>query len=150
MTRWAPSSSAAPPRCSPQPDVYRWVDHTAEVELVIDAPSDQAAFEDALRAYAELVDRGEAGEPARHEVTLEAADTASLLAAWVDELVFLAETDRFVPERLVAFELAGKRLTAVAEGHRGAPSPLVKAVTYHGLEYVRDAHGVRARLVLDV
>jgi SHS2 domain-containing protein len=130
--------------------VYRWVDHTAEVELVIEAPTDEAVFADALRAYAELVDRGGGIERVRRRVEVSAPDRASLLAAWVDELVFLAETEGLVPERLSTFELGDGQLSAVVEGRRAEPAPLVKAVTYHGLEYARAADGVRARLVLDV
>jgi SHS2 domain-containing protein len=129
---------------------YRWIDHTAEVELRIDAETDEAVFADALRAYAELVDRGASGDPARHDVSVSATDPAALLAAWVEELVFLAETEEFVPERVTAFSLREGELQAVVEGRRGTPAPLVKAVTYHNLEYERGPRGIRARLVLDV
>lgn len=129
---------------------YRWVEHTAEVELVIEAPTEEAVFEDAARAFAELVAREPGGEAARHEVALEASDRATLLAAWLDELVFLAETEAFVPERFLSHELTETALHAVVAGRRDAPAPLVKAVTYHRLELARAGERWRARLVLDV
>ena len=130
--------------------MYRWVDHTAELELRIDAPTQEAVFADALAAFEELVGRDPAGEPARHEVLVLAKDPAVRLVEWLDELVFLAETEDFVPERLVGLELGGGELRAEVEGRRGRPSHLVKAVTYHGLRLEERDGGWHARVVLDV
>jgi SHS2 domain-containing protein len=130
--------------------VYRWVDHTGEAELAIDAATLDEVFADALAAYGALVGEGATGEPVDREVSLEAADVATLLADWVGELVFLAETDDFIPERVTALELAGPRLHARVAGRRGAPSHLVKAVTYHGLRVEQKDGGWHAELVLDV
>jgi SHS2 domain-containing protein len=129
--------------------MYRWVDHTAEVELHIEAESRAAVFADALAAFADLVSRDGEGEPAEHDVALEARDDASLLAAWLEELVFLAETDDFVPER-AELELSNGRLSARVLGRRAAPAHLVKAVTYHGLEFAQREGMWRAQVVLDV
>jgi SHS2 domain-containing protein len=130
--------------------VYRWVEHTAEVELHVEAESREGVFGEALAAFAELVSRDDRGERVEHEVTAEAQDDATLLAEWLGELVFLAETDDFVPERLERLELDGSRLRAVVSGHRGRPAHLVKAVTYHGLELARTGGVWRAKVVLDV
>jgi SHS2 domain-containing protein len=129
--------------------MYEWREHTAELELVIVASSEAELFEDALRAVGELVGRG-GGEPARHEVRAEANDRATLLAAWVEELIFLAEAHDFVPERTVSLEVGPTALHADVEGLRDAPAHLVKAVTYHGLTVEAHEGGWRGRLVLDV
>jgi len=130
--------------------VYRWVEHTGEAELSIEAATPEGVFEDALAAYAELVRRDGDGEPQRHEIALEARDAATLLADWISELVFLAETRDFVPERITVLELSDTSLRATVEGRRGSPSHLVKAVTYHGLELRKEGDAWRARVVLDV
>jgi SHS2 domain-containing protein len=130
--------------------MYEWIDHTAEVELHVEAGSREEIFREALAAFAELVSRNDRGERVEHEVTAEAQDDATLLAEWLAELVFLAETDDFVPERLERLELDGTRLRAVVAGHRGRPAHFVKAVTYHGLKLAHDAGIWRARVVLDV
>jgi SHS2 domain-containing protein len=130
--------------------MYRWVDHTAEVELHIEARSREEVFADALAAFADLVSRNGEGESAEHEVAVEARDDASLLAAWLEELVFLAETDDFVPERAERLELTNGRLSARVLGRRAGPAHLVKAVTYHGLEFAQREGMWRAQVVLDV
>ena len=130
--------------------MYRWVEHTGELELHVEAESPTGVFAEALQAFAELVGDGPAGEPARYEIELEAADQATLLAEWLGELVYLAETQGLVPERVAGFDLEGTRLRATVEGRLGQPPHLVKAVTYHGLELVREGEGWGARVVLDV
>jgi SHS2 domain-containing protein len=130
--------------------VYRFVDHTAELELRIEAVSEEAVFHEALAAFAELVAREENGEPAAYEVHAQAGDRAALLAEWLQELIFLAETEDFVPERVRSLDLRPDELEATVEGRRGHPSHLVKAVTYHGLDLHPEQGKWHARVVLDV
>jgi SHS2 domain-containing protein len=132
--------------------VFRWVEHTAELELQIDAASRESLFADALEAFEELVGGDPAGDATRHEVFVlaEGPDPASLLVEWIEELVFLAETEDFVPERLVTLELGDSELRAEVEGRRGRPAHLVKAVTYHRLAVEERDDGWHATVVLDV
>jgi SHS2 domain-containing protein len=130
--------------------MYRWVDHTAEVELHIEAQSREEVFAEALAAFAELVSRNDEGDRVEHEVSLEGQEDAVLLVGWLEELVFLAETEDFVPERPERFELSDSGLTALVSGRRASPAHLVKAVTYHGLEFARQGGFWRAKVVLDV
>jgi SHS2 domain-containing protein len=130
--------------------VFRWVEHMAELELEIEAPSQEAVFGAALAAFAELVGNG-SGPRITRELEVEAEEPALLLAEWLSELIYLADAEQFVPERILALELGDDRLRASVEGHRGEPRPLVKAVTLHRLEFRRDdTVGWRARVVLDV
>ena len=129
--------------------MYRWVDHTAEVELEVAADSEREVFADALAALAELLDAaGEGDEP--RSVELRAPDRPALLAAWLEELVFLAETQGFEPLGLESLELGDGSLRATVRGRLGAPPHLVKAVTYHRLAFARTGSGYSARVVLDV
>ena len=127
---------------------YRWVDHTAELELHVEAETPELVFQQALAALAELFD-GSTGEADVHEVALEAPDLASLLAVWLEELVFLADTRGFVPGR-AELVLRNTSLRATVHGRRGEPRPLVKGVTYHGLRLDHSDGGWQARVVLDV
>jgi SHS2 domain-containing protein len=130
--------------------VFRWVDHTSELELEIEAPSEEEVFADALAAFAELLG-DKSGEPASRKVELEADDHALLLVEWLSELVYLAEAEQLVPEQATSLELEEGSLRATVQGRRGEPRHLVKAVTLHRLELRPDDRvGWRARVVLDV
>lgn len=129
---------------------YAWVDHTAELELRINAPTEAGVFEDALRAFGELAGGERATEQVAFDVELDAPDRAALLVRWLDELVFRAETQDLVPDEVERLELGQGRLAATVRATRGAPRHLVKGVTYSGLAFEPEGSGYRATVVLDV
>jgi SHS2 domain-containing protein len=141
---------------------YRWLEHTSELELQIDAASEEAVFELALAAFGELVGENGEDQTARvdggrargalieREVTLAAGDRAALLVTFLEELVYLLETDDLVPERAEHLTLEGERLTATVRGRRGSPRHLVKGVTYNDLAFTPVGDRFAATVVLDV
>jgi SHS2 domain-containing protein len=131
-------------------DGYRWVEHTAELELEIHGRTEEAVFAQALRAFAELVVDGHGGEPVAREIALAGEERAVLLAHWLDELEFLAETEELVPDSVEGFELVPPGLRATVRCHRGRPRSVVKGVTYHRLALERLGDGYRATVILDV
>ncbi len=131
--------------------MYRWLDHTSEMELWIEEASAKEVFVEAAIALGELLGEHGRGEPVTHAVSASAAGLPALLVEWLGELVYLAETDGFVPERVVKMDLSGGSLEAIVAGQRTTPQTLVKGVTYHRLEFERGEEGAwRARVVLDV
>jgi SHS2 domain-containing protein len=131
------------------PAMHRFVEHTGEVELEIQAPTEAGVFAEAVAAFGELLEGGN-GERARHEIAVSAGDRAALLVDWMNELVFLAEVEGFVPERLSSLELRNGGLAATVDGRRGNPPHLVKAVTLNDLKLERTDGCWQARVVLDV
>lgn len=128
--------------------MYRFVEHTAELEVELEAASAEGVLVEALRAFAELAGRAE-GERVELPVDLTAGDLPALLATWLDELLFLSETEHVVPED-AEITVAGTRVTGVVHGRRGEPRPLVKAVTLHRLRFRPENGTWRGRVVLDV
>jgi protein archease len=129
---------------------YRWVEHTAELQMEIEAKTEEAVFTDALHALAELLADDVAGEQVWREVAVDGHERAVLLVGWVDELVFLAETEDLVPEAVGRVELSDSGLVATVRCHRGSPRHLVKGATYHRLAFEHFGRGFRATVVLDV
>jgi SHS2 domain-containing protein len=131
---------------------YGWAEHTGELELWLTGSSEAEVFVEALRALAELLgnEDGEGRVAAARLIAIEGGDRARLLAGWLEELAFLAETEGLVPERAEELRLAPAGITARVVGHRGSPPHLVKAVTLHRLAFERDGGGWRATVVLDV
>jgi SHS2 domain-containing protein len=130
--------------------VFRWLEHTAELGLEIEAPSREAVFEEALAAFAELVGAGD-GPLLTRQLDVGADEPGLLLVEWLSELLYLADAEQFVPERVAALELGDGGLRATVEGRLGEPRQLLKAVTLHRLEFREDATvGWRAHVVLDV
>jgi SHS2 domain-containing protein len=130
--------------------VYRWVDHTSEVELEIEAAGEREVFEEAALALAELLGVDATASTTERRLTAHAADRPALLAAWLEELAFLAEAEGFVAMRVMDLEMDADAVHATVGGLLGAPPPLVKAVTYHRLAFERSDAGYFARVVFDV
>lgn len=128
------------------------MEHTGELEVEIEAPTERGVFEHGFEAMRELLRSGlEEGDPVPpREVSIAAPDRAALLAEWLAELAFLAESEGLVPERLASLVLGEQELRAAIEGRRGRPPHLVKAATYHRLSLERAGDGWRATVVLDV
>jgi SHS2 domain-containing protein len=130
--------------------MYRWVEHTGELEIEIEAPDRREVFEEAFRAMRGLLQTSHTGPAQVHDVELSAPDGATLLADWLAEIAYLAESHGFVPERLEWQELTDTRLSARLQGFTGEPPHLVKGVTYHRLTLEPSESGWRATAVLDV
>ena len=128
--------------------MFRFVEHTAELEVELEADSPEGVMEEARRAFEELAGTG-SGEAVERSVAVEASDLPALLAAWLDELVFLADTEGLVAES-AELSLDGPTLKGVVRGHLGDPRPLVKAVTLHRLRFGAENGVWRGRVVLDV
>lgn len=129
---------------------YRWVEHTSELELEIEAASESAIFLEALNAFAELVAEEPSADSEQRDVEVRGDDRETLLVAWLDELVFLAESQGFVPERTTELEVGAGLVRATLRGHVGEPRDFVKAVTLHRLLFAANGDGWQARVVLDV
>lgn len=130
--------------------MYRWVEHTGELELSIDGADEPAVFADAFAAFAELASDGGPSGVERRQIELRSDERDTLLADWLDELVYLADAMSFVPDELGDLAVGGGRLRATVIGHEGDPSPLVKAVTRHRLAFEPVGGRWHACVVLDV
>src|SRR3954464_753882 len=100
---------------------HRWIEHTAELQLELHARSEAAIFRQAVLALRELLeeDAGAAtGDRVERQVEAEATDRGALLAEWLAELVFLAETEGLVPDEARDLVVGGD---SVAPGGRGRP-----------------------------
>jgi len=127
-----------------------WVEHTGEVELVIEGPSAPDVLGEAADAIASLLVDHLQGTPSEREIEISASDRPALLVAWLDELVYLAETDGFAPERVVEISCSERSAKATIEGRVGRPTYLIKAVTYHHLAFEPCGDRWKGRVVLDV
>ena len=135
--------------------MYRWVEHTGELELELEAGSERGLFQEALAALGGLLSERVGDEQVDassvlHQVSASAPDRATLLAEWLSELAYLAESAGFVPDRVERLEVGGNALDATVVGHRASLPHLVKAVTYHRLGMWQEDETWRARVILDV
>ena len=129
---------------------HHFVEHGGEVEVDLAAESEVGIFAAALDAFAELVAGSENEEPTEVRIELPRRDRTLLLIDWLNELLFLAEVEQFVPTHITSIEREDERLQATVAGYRGTPRPLVKGVALNGLRFDHEGGVWHGRIVLDV
>lgn len=133
-------------------------DHTADVGLIVLAPSLDDLFATAARGMFDyiVVNRDEVRETESEAVVISALSPDELLAEWLNELIFRTETRhrlyRSYEVRVAADALS---LTATIRGEaidhdRHELDHEVKAVTRHGLDLRREGEHWRAEFILDI
>jgi SHS2 domain-containing protein len=132
---------------------HRLVDHPGELELEIHAADLGGLLAEAACAVAGLLARELPDGGVRQERLLEvrSADREALLVDWLNELVYIAETELWVPRDVSVLEVSNMHVKATAVGVRvDRASSLVKAATHHRLRIDNVEGGLRATVVLDI
>lgn len=141
---------------------YRFLEHTADVQAECRADTFTGLLESATRAlYSVALKKQRKSAHARHEVFVSGATYEEVVVRWLQELVFLLETDGFVAVRFnwdgshMEQPAAGEVLTVhcTAEGYFCHPEDRgeeIKGATYHGLEVEKNRQGFTARVIFDL
>jgi SHS2 domain-containing protein len=127
-----------------------FVEHGGEVEVELSAEDEAGIFAAGLDAFAELVAGSAHGEPMEVQIELQGHERALLLVDWLNELLFRAELEQFVPKHIGAIELGEERLQATVVGYRGTTRLLVKGVALNRLVFERKGGVWHGRVVFDV
>jgi SHS2 domain-containing protein len=133
---------------------YQEVDHTADWALRVWAPSLADLFVEAAHGMYALagaepasLDPGSTWRP----VEVTGPDDEALLVGWLQELLYLTESEDWVLGACRVLELAPGRLRAEAAGQAGRRlDKVIKAVTYHNLAIRSTDGGYETTLVFDV
>ncbi len=136
--------------------MFEVFDHTADLGLRIHAADRSSLFSEAGRALSSVIVSNPDAVDAQESLSVHVAggDSEYLLVDWLDELLFLFESKRFLAREFdVQFDDAGLSATVRGETYNPARHWLaheVKAVTYHGLTVEHSADGWRAEVILDI
>lgn len=135
------------------PSYHRFIDHTGELELRLEATDFASLLEEAGRALANVMAEDASGTPtsAPEHLEIVAPDRESLLVEWLNELVYRSEINKCVYGDVRVARVDECHLDAFVRGRQpSSPKTAVKAATWHRVG-VRDTPvGVEATVVLDV
>lgn len=131
---------------------YRILSHTADIGIEATAADVPSLFSEAVRAMAAvLLDDDPRPSAARAPVAAEADDLSALLAAVLEEALWMFESRGMLPvdaDLEVSETTAAGTLGVVRPAAIGGPA--IKAVTYHQLAVERTGDGWRAQVYFDV
>ncbi len=135
---------------------YEFFEHTADVGLRAYGSSLTELFTHAAQGMAALlVERNQAGSRDTRALALQADSVDALLRAWLKELLFWFQTERFVAsvyhiDRITLTEIRARVHGGTFNPDRDAPGTEIKGLTFHQfrVNHVRD--GWEAELIFDV
>jgi SHS2 domain-containing protein len=138
---------------------YRFIEHTADLGVEIEASSFEGLLADGLLALTDaLTDVEGVSVELELPVDLRAPSREDLLVEWLSELVYLFDTKSVLlcqADLEVVGEPGGWHLRGTVRGERYDPDrheikTLIKAITYHQLEVSSSARGWSARVIFDL
>lgn len=130
---------------------FREVEHTADWELEVWAPDLACLLEQAARGMMALAGIRLKDGPRFHRViTLRGEDPETLLVKFLNELLFLNETEGLAFDTFDISILPGSIEAKIAGASVAHQDKVIKAVTYHNLTIRQTPEGLRVNLVFDV
>ena len=136
---------------------FRFLDHTADVLVEVDAPTLEELLSESGRAlFAAMLDIGKVEPIVQSFFSVSGRDEEELLYNFLEELLVYKDADALAFSRfdVTVNQLDGLKADVVAEGERISPehNPRadVKAISWHGFRVWRDENGWHARILFDV
>jgi SHS2 domain-containing protein len=135
---------------------YEVFDHTADVGIHAFGRTLPELFIHAAQGMESLMVAPEqVRESVSREIAVEGHDVVSLLIAWLNELVFLFDTEYLL---LRTFRIDTFSETSLQAHASGEPydaqhhdlSSAIKAVTWHEASVERTSDGYKARIIFDI
>jgi len=134
---------------------FEFIDHTADAGIRVEAPTLEDLFETAGLAFTELVTSADSVDcRAERRFKLEEDDMETLLVSWLQELLYLLDTEDLVfarfQVRIHDFSLEATAWGDVFDPNIHTMKTEIKAVTYHQLEVTKNDQGWQAQVIFDI
>ena len=132
---------------------FEIIEHTADVGIEATAATLEEVFEQTAHGLFDILGAWDPGPGETTNLLLEPADEAGLLVDWLNELLFLQDTQDIVFTALEVGKVDenGLRATIGTKPRvRTLDGTAVKAATFHRLKVAEEGAGWTARVYLDV
>lgn len=134
---------------------FEIVDHTADVGIIAYGTDIRQAFTNAARAmFSLIIELDEVEEIIYRDIELTAPDQESLIVEWLNELIYLFDTENIIFKRFDITRLNSTQLKARSYGEKVNSSKHklktgIKAATYHMLR-ISKGDGCRIQVLFDI
>ena len=134
---------------------FEIINHTADVGIIAYGANMKQAFTNAAKGLFSLIaELDDIEEDLHRDIEVTATDKEGLLVAWLNELIYLFDTEYIIFKRFDITELNNKQLKARSYGEKVDKSKhklktAVKAATYHMLK-VNKGDGYQVQVIFDI
>ncbi len=135
---------------------YEFLDHTADVKFRAYGKTLEELFSNVVLAFSKLITEDALKAEITKEVHIEASDLEQLLFSFLDELIFIFDTEYLLPVAVQEIEIKKSNkyvLKAIIEMDKAKGKDIInaiKSVTYHDLFVKKEKDIWVAQVILDV
>ncbi len=135
---------------------YEIIDHTADVGIIAHGANIEQLFcHAALALFSLITDVESVKVKLQRQVKIASGDNDSLLVEWLNELIYLFDTEHVLFSKFNIEALHNNQLQASCLGEDFDPlkhtiKREVKAATYHMVRINRDSRGYEVRVIFDI
>ncbi len=135
---------------------FRFIDHTADIGVVVYGKSLTELFQNAAQSFfSVLIELKNIHEEKSRTFSLDAPGLEELLVSWLNEFLYLFETQGLLFSRFDIKNLSQEHLDATAWGEKYTAEKhpikrIIKAVTFHNL-FIQKQKGMwKTQIIFDL
>jgi len=132
---------------------YEYLEHTADIKFQAFGKTMKEAFSNSAYAMMNVIFEEKVREKIIKKIKIKGIDEKSLLYNFLEEILFLLNTEFFLLSRIKKIEIKNKELTAELTGDdsRGYKLGLdIKAVTYNDMFIKKEKDKFTIQVVIDI
>ena len=135
---------------------FKIIDHSADTGIIVYGTDVEELFSNAALALFSLITEPESIEEKLHlSLKVSSEDRDSLLVEWLNELIYIFDTQHILFNRFDIGSLTDDELKATCYGEGFDPTKHkikmgVKAATYHMLKLEKNGDSYKAQIIFDI
>ena len=133
---------------------YKYIEHTADIQFQAFGKSIEEVFENSALAMFNAISEDKVKSITKKKISVKGNDNEALLYNFLEELLFLFDSEHFMLSKVNNLKIKDKELTAEVSGDEVKNYDIkidVKAITYNNMFVKQDDKGnFVSQVVLDV
>ncbi|MBS3143839.1 archease [Candidatus Woesearchaeota archaeon] len=132
---------------------YEYLEHTADIKFQAFGKTMKEAFSNSAYAMMNVIFEEKVREKIIKKIKINGIDEKSLLYNFLEEILFLLNTEFFLLSRIKKIEIKSKELTAELTGDNSKEYKLgldIKAVTYNDMFIKKEKDKFTIQVVIDI
>jgi SHS2 domain-containing protein len=134
---------------------FEFLEHTADIKFRAFGKTLEEVFENSALAMLNIIYKGKVKEEKKLKIKANGKDIESLLYNFLEEFLFLFDSENFLLSDVKNIKINEKNLTVEAEvsgddAKNYKISAHIKAITYHEMFVKKDKNKYAAQVVVDV
>lgn len=135
---------------------YEFIDHTADIGIIVRSASKEELFEKAAMAVFDIIGNlNQIKADEKMDIEIKGEDEEELMVNWLNELIFLFDAKGWLFSKFDIEEINDKILKATCSGEKFKPQVHrikreLKAATYHNILISKDRIGWSLRIIFDI